>query len=165
MALAVWDPFSTLAQLDRQFDEVVRRSWAGNRSAHQPPRRRSGFVPAADISTEGDDVVITLELPGVDVATGVDIEVGRGRLSISGQREEQERSEEGKAVISERRYGAFRREFSLPETVDPEQVDASYEQGLLKVRVPGVAGTARESRKVEIRRDDTPKAVEGESHD
>lgn len=157
MALTVWDPFSALARLDRQFDDIVRRTWSGRSDGR---RVGTGYVPAADITTDGDDVVVSLELPGVDVEKDVEVDVTKGRLTISGHREDRSRSENGQVLISEHRYGAFRREFALPDSVDPDRVEASYEQGVLKVRVPGVTRPAVESRRVEVRRADSPQAVE-----
>lgn len=143
MTLTLWDPFRTLSRLDREFDQVVRRAWGTG---------QAGFVPATDITTDGDDVRIALELPGLD-ASDVDIEVGPGRLTISGSREESKESErsEGKVLIREQRYGAFRREFALPEGVTADQVEATYDRGLLEVRVKGVTKPAVETRKIPVR--------------
>ena len=83
MAIAVrgsaWDPFTTLVrQFDADFDTVVRRSFGPSR------RFTNQFVPAADVSKDGNDLVVTLALPGVDVDKDIDIEVTEGRLAISG---------------------------------------------------------------------------------
>src|SRR5688500_13880385 len=81
MALTGWDPFTTLARLDPDFDELVRRAW-GPSPRRSPSRTRAtaGYVPAIEMATDGSDVMISLELPGVDVEKDVDIEVAEGRL-------------------------------------------------------------------------------------
>ena len=130
---STWDPFTALARMDREFDNLVRRSWpaAGG---------RAGFVPAVEIVRDGNDVVVTLELPGVDVTSDVSIEVDRGKLVISGERRDPRGGEDSgdRVLVSELRYGSFRREFALPGGVSAEQVEATYDQGLLAVRVAGV---------------------------
>ena len=163
-----WDPFTTLARLDQDFDALVRRTWGSTPAstgsdAARSAGRTAGYVPAIEMRAEGADVVITLELPGVDVTTDVDIEVAEGRLTISGQRRDrsEERDEGGKVLVRELRYGSFRREFALPESVTAEQVDASYDQGLLEVRVREVSKPALPPQKVAIRGATEARTVEG----
>ncbi len=121
-----WDPFTVLAHMDRDFDDLVRRTWGAS-------GRTAGFVPPVEVLRDGEDVVVRVELPGIDVARDVSIDVERGRLVISGERRA---ATEGEGVlVRELRYGAFRREFALPQGVSPEQVEASYDGGLLDVRV------------------------------
>jgi HSP20 family protein len=162
-----WDPFSTLARLDQDFDALVRRTWgnsSGSGTAGGPRAgRTAGYVPAIEMRADGADVVITLELPGVDVSSDVDIEVAEGRLAISGQRRDRsdERDEGGKVLVRELRYGSFRREFALPEGVTAEHVEASYDQGLLEVRVRGVSKPPLPPQKVAIRGATGARTVEG----
>ena len=124
--IVTWDPFTALARSDREFDSLVRRTWPSQSSS------RAGFVPAAEIHREGQDVRVVLELPGVDVSQDVTIEVDRGKLIVSGER----RGDDGEGVlVREMRYGSFRREFALPGGVTAEQVEATYDAGLLSVLV------------------------------
>lgn len=134
MQVTRFDPFTVLARMDREFDELVRRGWAGREKA----TAMSGFVPAVEIIQDGTDVIVRVELPGIDVERDVSIEVDRGQLIISGERRD-ERSEQTEGLlVRELRYGQFRREFALPPGVSPEQVEATYDAGLLDVRVRGV---------------------------
>src|SRR6266545_2303876 len=114
MPLMRWDPFTALARLDDEFDDLVRRSFGS--AQYQ-------YVPAVEMATEGPDVVITLELPGVDIGD-IDIEVAEGRLTISGERRDTREETKGKVLVRELRYGAFRRTFQLPEGVTADQVEA-----------------------------------------
>src|SRR5256885_6553582 len=93
MPLMRWDPFTALARLDDEFDDLVRRSFCA--AQYQ-------YVPAVEMSTEGPDVVITLELPGVDV-NDIDIEVADGRLTISGERRDTREETKGKVLVREDR--------------------------------------------------------------
>ena len=103
----------------------------------------SGFSPAAEIVKDGDDAVVRLELPGVDVEKDVNVEVDRGRLVIHGEhRDEHARKRRDGRTLREIRYGSFRRSFQLPAHVTSEAVTASYDAGVLTVRVTGAyAGT------------------------
>jgi HSP20 family protein len=147
MALTVrsmWDPFGSLVrQLDSDFDNLVRRSFGGGRNAP--------FVPAADVVRDGADVVITLELPGVDVENDVSVEVADGRLLITGQRNEETSKDEGGVLIRESRSGSFRREFALPEHVTADDIDADYDRGLLKIRVRGISKPKVEPKRIQVR--------------
>ncbi|MGF2947406.1 Hsp20/alpha crystallin family protein [Mycobacterium sp. Lab-001] len=102
----------------------------------------SGFRPAAEIVRDGDDAVVRVELPGVDVEKDVNVEVERGRLVIHGEHRDERADEQEGRTLREIRYGSFRRTFELPAHVTSEAVSASYDSGVLTVRVAGVhAGT------------------------
>ena len=163
MALTRWDPFTTLARLDQDFDELVRRTWGGQAAGGGRARMTAGFVPAVEMRADGADVLITLELPGVDVGKDIDIEVAEGRLTISGERRDrsEERDDAGKVLVRELRYGSFRRDFALPDGVTAEQVEASYDQGLLQVRVRDVSKPAVPPQKVAIRAGGEQRTIEG----
>ncbi|HEX4703505.1 MAG TPA: Hsp20/alpha crystallin family protein [Pseudonocardiaceae bacterium] len=149
MAIAVrgtaWYPFTTqLRQFDTGFDTLVRQAFG-------PVRRPAGFVPAADVAKDGNDVVVTLALPGVDVDSDIDVTVTDGRLAITGRRAEQHESDQNGVLVREIRSGEFRREFTLPRGVTADQVEADYDRGLLKVRVREVVRPTPEPAKVKVR--------------
>ena len=104
----------------------------------------SGFTPAAEIVRDGDDAVVRVQLPGVDVDKDVNVEVDRGRLVIHGEHRDEHAVNEGEAgandgrTLREIRYGSFRRSFQLPANVTSEAISASYDAGVLTVRVAGV---------------------------
>ena len=102
----------------------------------------SGFNPAAEIVKDGDDAVVRLELPGVDVEKDVNVEVDHGRLVIHGEHKDEHAEEQEGRTLREIRYGSFRRSFQLPTHVTGEAIAASYDAGVLSVRVTGAyAGT------------------------
>jgi HSP20 family protein len=96
-----------------------------------------GFTPAAEIVKDGEDAVVRLELPGVDVAKDVNVEVDRGQLVIHGERRDERAEEKDGRTLREVRYGSFRRSFKLPAHVTGEAISASYDAGVLTVRVAG----------------------------
>jgi HSP20 family protein len=95
------------------------------------------FKPAAEIVKDGDDAVVRIELPGVDVAKDVNVEVDRGHLMIHGERRDERSEEKDGRTLREVRYGSFRRSFKLPANVTGDAISASYDAGVLTVRVAG----------------------------
>ncbi len=100
------------------------------------------FTPAVETIRDGDDVIVRLELPGVDVSSDVAVEVVSGRLVVKGERRDERSEDAEQRRISEIRYGSFERSFALPSGIGADAVTASYDAGILSVRVAGVhAGT------------------------
>jgi HSP20 family protein len=97
----------------------------------------NGFSPAAEIAKDGDDAVVRVELPGVDVEKDVNVEVDKGQLVIRGERRDERSEDKGGRTLSEVRYGSFRRSFKLPAPVTSDAISASYDAGVLTVRVAG----------------------------
>lgn len=97
----------------------------------------SGFKPAAEIVKDGDDAIVRVELPGVDVDQDVNVEVDRGRLVIHGEHRDERAQEKEGRTLREIRYGSFRRSFQLPTHVTGDAITASYDAGVLTVRVTG----------------------------
>ena len=109
----------------------------------------TGFTPAAGAVKDGDDAVVRLELPGVDIEKDVNVEVDNGRLVIHGEHRDEHAEEENGRTLREIRYGSFRRSFRLPTHVTDEAITASYDDGVLTVRVAG-AYTGNQPRRVAI---------------
>jgi HSP20 family protein len=108
-----------------------------------------GFSPAAEVVKDGEDAVVRLELPGVDVEKDVNVEVNHGRLVIHGERRDEHAEENDGRTLREVRYGSFRRSFRLPAHITGEAISASYDAGVLTVRVTGAyAGT--QAQRIEI---------------
>ena len=153
MPIMRWDPFTALARMDDEFDDLVRRTFGS--ASYQ-------YVPPVEMATDGGDVVIILELPGVD-PEDVDIEVAENRLTISGERQDLSGTTRGKVLVREHRYGAFRRTFQLPEGVTSDQIEAEADRGLLRVRVKNVTKPVEPPRKIQIKPSgrDKSKTIEG----
>jgi HSP20 family protein len=104
------------------------------------------FSPAAEVTKDGDDAVVRVELPGVDVEKDVNVEVDAGRLVIRGERRDERAEEKDGRTLSEVRYGSFRRSFGLPAHVTGDSISASYDAGVLTVRVAGAYAGAEPKR-------------------
>jgi HSP20 family protein len=98
---------------------------------------RIGFTPAADVVHDGEDALVSVELPGLDPEMDVTVEVDRGALVIRGERRDERQAEQNGRRLREVRYGSFRRTFTLPAHVTGEDLTAAYDKGVLTVRVAG----------------------------
>ena len=119
--------------------------------------RSRRWIPAIDIVEADDHYVVKADLPGL-AEDDVTVEVKDDVLAISGERTS-ETTEKGEGYVRvERASGEFRRTLRLPEGVDAEQVVATFEQGVLEVRIP--KPEERKPRRVEIQVGERPAAVE-----
>ncbi|TWP36225.1 Hsp20/alpha crystallin family protein [Leekyejoonella antrihumi] len=113
-----------------EFDALIRGAFGPGTAPST-----TGFTPAAEVRRDGDDAVVSLEVPGVDIDRDVTVEVDRSRLVVRGERRREEKDGGG---LREMRYGSFRRSFSLPSHVTADAVSATYDAGLLHIRVTDV---------------------------
>ncbi|MGB9224484.1 Hsp20/alpha crystallin family protein [Mycobacterium sp.] len=127
----------------RDTDRWLREFFGPAATADWYKPTTSGFSPAAEIVKDGDDAVVRLELPGVDVENDVNVEVDKGRLVIHGEHRDQHAEEKDGRTLREIRYGSFRRSFQLPAHVTSEAIAASYDAGVLTVRVTGAYAGAQ----------------------
>jgi HSP20 family protein len=141
--LTVWSPpnWSNLVRRLGPFAELG--NWLPEAVGTTEPADFAGaFSPAAEVSREGDDAVIRLELPGVDVDKEVDVDLDGNQLVIHGERHDERVEEKEGRTLREVRYGSFRRTFTVPSHVTADGISASYDKGVLTVRVAGAyAGT------------------------
>lgn len=104
------------------------------------------WLPAIDVSKRDDQLVVHAELPGLN-AKDVNVEVDKGTLTISGERQQSS----GDAYHSERSYGSFYRAIPLPENVDPDQIKATFTNGVLEVTMPAPKAEQQGRRKIEVK--------------
>jgi HSP20 family protein len=128
------EPFSR--EIDRVFDAFFGQTDQGRR-----------WVPPMDLVEAEDHFTLKADLPGLTEGD-VSIEVQDGTLTISGERRaEHEQTERGWYRI-ERSFGSFNRSLTLPDGVDADRIEASFEHGVLEVRIP--KPEERKPRRIEI---------------
>ncbi|SIQ25849.1 HSP20 family protein [Alkalispirochaeta americana] len=99
------------------------------------------FKPAVDVRVEEKEYLVEVDLPGIS-EDQIDVHVEDGLLVIASRKEErnvarkEENQEESRYVLRERRVGEFHRSFSLPKDADPENIQATYRNGVLSVALP-----------------------------
>ena len=129
MAITRWDPFREVVALQNRVNSLFRDLNEGEGTA-----TTASFVPPVDIYEDEKKVVLKLEVPGID-EKALDVCIENSTLTVKGERKfEQEEKEENFHRI-ERRYGSFYRAFTLPRTVDPENINASYTAGILRLEL------------------------------
>jgi HSP20 family protein len=108
-------------------------------------------APRSDASVGEDAYEINIELPGVN-PEDVDVSVHQNLLKVKGEKKS-EREETGKDFFfSEREFGSFERSFRLPSDADPAKIEATFTDGVLKLRVARVVEKEPEATKVKIKR-------------
>jgi len=136
MAIVRWEPVRELRLLSSLFDTPTFPQSASRR-----------WIPAIDlVETEGE-FVLRADLPGLS-EQDVDIELEDNVLTLSGERKSEHEEHKAGYYRAERSSGSFRRTLTLPEGVDAEAVTASFDRGVLEVRVP--KPEQRKPRKVQI---------------
>lgn len=148
MALIRWEPVRELntiqSEINRLFNTFFEAPGAPNGGSTGSLRR---WIPAMDLVESDEDFVLRADLPGVS-ESDVHIELEDNVLTVKGERKsEREERNEGYYRV-ERASGSFSRSLTLPEGVDPDAVNASFDRGVLEVRIP--KPEARKPRRVEI---------------
>lgn len=90
------------------------------------------FAPRVEVREDKDAIVLTAELPGVD-KDGISVQLDDGVLTLSGEKKQESEVKENGFYRSERVYGQFKRSFTVPEAVDPDKINAEFQNGVLKL--------------------------------
>jgi HSP20 family protein len=127
--LVRWEPFRELASFQNEMSRWMNGLLDGPGGATQ------NWVPSLDVWETDSEVVYAFDLPGIPQDT-ISIETKEDTLTVSAERERREEASDEGFYRFERRYGTFARAVGLPQGVDQDQISASYDNGVLEVRVP-----------------------------
>ena len=124
------DFFKTFREMQRDVDSVFNNFLTGRK-----PQPGTCMLPSADVYETDNEYVFEFELPGFK-KDDVKVQVEDNVLTVSSEVKEEKKEEKDKNYhIVERRYGSFKRQFSLPEDSDVEKIDAKFENGVLELKV------------------------------
>ena len=142
-----WDPFREYVSLQDRVNRLFRESQGGE--GREESLASSSFAPPVDVYEDEHHITLKLEVPGID-EKDIDIRIENNTLTVQGERkfEKEEKEENYRRVES--RYGSFTRTFTLPTTVDSEKVEASYDKGVLKVKLAKKAEAKPKQIKVNV---------------
>jgi HSP20 family protein len=129
MAISRWYPIREVSTLQDRVNTLFQ-DFAGDNGTVTA----ASFAPAVDVYENGEKVVLKLDIPGIK-EEDLDIRVENQTLSVRGERKFDSEEREENFHRIERRYGSFFRSFSLPTTVDTENVQANYNAGVLKLEL------------------------------
>ena len=148
--LTRWEPlreFSTMQDRMNRMNRLFRESYSPE--GPEEALTTTSFAPPVDIYEDEHNITLKLEVPGID-EKDIDVRVDNNTLTVHGERkiEKEEKEENFRRV--ERRYGSFTRSFTLPSSVDPAQVNADYNRGVLKIKLAKKAEAKPKQIKVNV---------------
>lgn len=134
--VAAWRPLKDLEDIERRFDEMFSRSWPAL-WAHAPEEK--AWLPSVDVFEKNGNLVVKAELPGMK-EEDIDVSVEGDMLNIRGEKKTESEVKEDNYYQSECSYGSFLRSVPIPSNVDSSKIAAEYENGVLQVTLPKLAG-------------------------
>ena len=145
-----WDLFEDLlnAQDEQLRINRLRTQRFGQRAQYDPAMSGQAWAPAVDITERKDAYLVAVDLPGVRI-DDLEITFQDGVLTIQGQRQFMADSSEERVHRAESRYGAFRRSVMMPTHVRADGIEASTEDGVLRILVPKAAEL--HAKRIEVR--------------
>jgi len=142
------DPFWALhREVNRMFENFARgfdiEPWSG--------WDWEGFHPRMDVRETDDEVLVTLEMPGLE-EKDFELSLTQGVLTVKGEkRREGEQKQKGSIRRLERGYGAFERAITLPCEVEVEKATAAYRNGVLSVTLPKAPSARQQAHRIEVK--------------
>jgi HSP20 family protein len=166
MAIVRWDPFREVVSLQSRLNSLFQNY--GQTDYGRGPNdgealTAASFAPPVDIYEDDQKLVLKLEVPGVK-QEDLDIQVEGGTLTVRGERKFSSEEKEENFHRVEHRYGTFARSFTLPNTVDAENVKATYDAGVLQLELAKKAEAKPRQIKIgvgSVTTDQKQKQVEG----
>jgi len=155
MAVVRWEPLRELSSLQNEMNRLFSTVFDQPATGQATMRR---WMPAMDLVETNDHFVLRADLPGM-TEDDVKIEFEDGTLTLSGERKAEHESKGEGFYRVERAFGTFSRSLTLPQGVDPEAVSASFDRGVLEVRIP--KPEERKPKRISIGATNGQKTIEG----
>jgi HSP20 family protein len=130
LSITRWEPYRDIIALQNRLNRIFTDTLT--------PHDTEGFgawLPPVDIAEETDRLVFRAELPGV-AREDIEVKVENGVLSLRGEKRQEKENGSESAYRIERSYGSFHRTFTLPTSVDADNIQARYKDGVLEVVLP-----------------------------
>ncbi|AFL90343.1 molecular chaperone (small heat shock protein) [Terriglobus roseus DSM 18391] len=162
MTITRFTPFSDVAVLQNRLNSIFHDFNRPQGTTEGGESLSAGsFVPAVDIYEDAQKLALTFEVPGIR-PEDVDVRVENNVLTVKGERSFATDAKEENFRRIERRFGSFVRSFTLPQSVDTEQVNARAEHGVLVIELPKKAAAQPKQIKVAVGAATQPKQVEAQ---
>jgi HSP20 family protein len=156
--LTRWEPlreFSTMQDRMNRMNRLFRESYSPE--GPEEALTTTSFAPPVDIYEDEHNITLKLEVPGIN-ENDIDVQIDNNTLTVHGERKMEKEEKEENFRRVERQYGSFTRSFTLPSSVDPQQVSADYNQGVLKIKLAKKAEAKPKQIKVNVSGDKTLEA-------
>ena len=159
MTIVRWEPLRELSSLQHEMNRLFNTVFDAPSSANGNGNVARRWVPAMDLLETEEHFVLRADLPGMS-EDDVKIELEDNVLTVSGERRSEAGDQQEGFYRVERSFGTFARSLTLPKGIDAEAVTASFDRGVLEVRVP--KPEERKPRRISIAVGDaeTPKTIE-----
>ena len=143
-SLSRWNPLKEMEDLQKSMNPffVLPRPFELSLEDNE-------WMPSVDVAEDDKEFTITADLPDVPKEQ-VHVFVDEGMLTIQGERKREKEEKKKKYHRIERSYGSYSRSFQLPEMVEPERIDAAFDNGVLTVHLPKRAGAPEPRKEVAI---------------
>jgi HSP20 family protein len=151
MAIIRWDPFRDMVTLREKMNRMFEDVFAGR--SEDKELSASTWAPAVDIFETESELMMTVEVPGID-EKDIEIKIEDNTLTLKGERKFEKETKEENYHRIERSYGSFYRAFTLPNSIDPDKIQAEHENGVLKITM--AKRQELKPRKVKILKPATP---------
>src|SRR5271157_1024259 len=145
--LTRWDPFREFVTIQDRMNRLFRDSYGTQ--GPEEALTSTTFAPPVDVYEDEHNVTLKIEVPGIE-EKDIDVRIENNTLTVHGERkfEKEEKEENFRRV--ERQYGSFTRTFSLPSTVNHDNVQADYDKGVLKIKLAKKAEAKPKQIKVNV---------------
>lgn len=155
MVMRRWDPFIELRRMQENMDHL----WRGFSQPTGGNGEMEGWAIPLDVVQEGDNIVVHASLPGVN-PSDLNVTIENDVLTIRGHTAGDSERQEGNYLMRERHTGSFHRSLRLPDTLDVEKAQTTYDQGVLTIAFPKVE--AKQARQLPINVGAGSQVIEGE---
>jgi len=159
--LTRWEPFrepSTMQDRISRMNRLFRESYSPE--GPEDALTSTSFAPPVDIYEDEHKITLKLEIPGID-EKDIDVRIEDNTLTVHGERKVEKEEKEENFRRIERQYGSFTRSFTLPSSVDPGQVSADCDKGVLTINLAKKAEAKPKQIKVNVGRE---KILEAKVH-
>ena len=148
MELVPWRPFggelsSFRREMDRLWDRVLGETPFAGKFTEE-------WTPSVDIIETKDNFVVQAELPGLDAAD-VDVSLSGDILTIKGEKKKETEDKDEHHYYIERHAGSFQRVFQLPSGVKGDEIEATFDKGILKITLPKIEEAKKKKIEINVR--------------
>ncbi len=146
--LTRWNPLNELEDLQNRTKSFFMRP-NGGPSLLGMAGVDADWTPAVDVSEDDREYLITADLPDV-TKEDVKVSIERDMLLIQGERHQEKVDSQRKYHRAERRYGRYLRTFQLPKEIDAEKIEAKFDAGVLRVRLPKIPAKSHVTHEIKV---------------
>src|SRR5216684_1723137 len=150
-----YDPFREFVTLQDRMNRLFRDPRGPE--GQDESLTSTAFAPPVDVYEDEHNITLKIEVPGID-EKDIDVRIENNTLTVHGERKVEKEEKEENYRRVERQYGSFTRSFTLPNSVDPGQVNAHYDNGVLKISLAKKAEAKPKQIKVNVGSDKTLEA-------